>query len=63
MNEKDQSNIIAWLHRESEKPKILLIYGPTASGKSYVSLEIATYLENAGIGSYIVSADARQIYK
>ncbi len=39
-------------------PKILAIVGPTASGKTPLSLEIAFML-----GGEIVSADSRQVYK
>jgi tRNA dimethylallyltransferase len=39
-------------------PKIIVIYGPTACGKTALSLEIAGYL-----GSEIISADSRQIYR
>jgi tRNA dimethylallyltransferase len=40
------------------KKKIILIVGPTASGKTFVSVEIAGYLN-----SDIISADSMQIYK
>jgi tRNA dimethylallyltransferase len=40
------------------KDKIILIVGPTAVGKSFVSVEIAKYL-----GSEVISADSMQIYK
>ena len=39
-------------------PKILVIVGPTASGKSALALEIAKR-----IPSEIISADSRQVYK
>ncbi len=39
-------------------PKIIVIYGPTACGKTALSLEIAQYLN-----SEIISADSRQIYR
>lgn len=39
-------------------PKIIVIYGPTACGKTALSLEIAKYLD-----SEIISADSRQIYR
>ncbi len=40
------------------KPKVLLIVGPTAVGKTALSLELAEALEGE-----IVSADSRQVYK
>ncbi|MDD5068549.1 MAG: tRNA (adenosine(37)-N6)-dimethylallyltransferase MiaA [Candidatus Pacebacteria bacterium] len=40
------------------KPKILLILGPTASGKSALAVTLARKL-----GGEIVSADSRQVYK
>ena len=40
------------------KKKIILIVGPTASGKTFASVEIARY-----INSEIISADSMQIYR
>lgn len=40
------------------KKKIILIIGPTASGKTFASVEIAKYID-----SEIISADSMQIYK
>jgi tRNA dimethylallyltransferase len=42
----------------SKKPKIIVIMGPTASGKSGVAIELAKKF-----GGEIISADSRQIYK
>lgn len=42
----------------TEKPKIIVVVGPTSSGKTGVSIEIAKLL-----GGEIVSADSRQIYR
>jgi tRNA dimethylallyltransferase len=44
--------------KPSEKPKVIVIYGPTASGKTRLSLDIAHILQ-----SEILSVDARQIYR
>lgn len=48
------------------KPKILVILGPTASGKTSLSIELAKSI-NKEIGGYngaeIISADSRQVYK
>lgn len=40
------------------KPKVLVIVGPTASGKSDLAVELAKRL-----GGEIISADSRQVYK
>ena len=40
------------------KPKILVIVGPTASGKSALAIKIAQKFDGE-----IVSADSRQVYK
>ncbi len=47
-----------FLFRKSDKKKIVVIYGPTASGKTAVSVDVAKYLN-----SEIISTDSRQIYK
>ena len=41
-----------------EKPKVIVICGPTASGKTALSIELAKK-----INGEIVSADSMQIYK
>ena len=51
-----------WLHTPSEKPKIILIYGPTACGKSSLAVQIGTFLKENSIETSIISVDARQIY-
>ncbi len=43
---------------ESKKPKIIVIVGPTASGKTALSIELAKK-----INGEIISADSMQIYK
>jgi tRNA dimethylallyltransferase len=40
------------------KPKIIVIVGPTASGKTFLSIELAKKLNGE-----VVSADSRQVYK
>lgn len=42
----------------SEKPKIVVILGPTASGKTALSIKVAQK-----IGGEVISADSRQVYK
>ena len=41
-----------------KKPKLLVICGPTAAGKTAVAVETATLLDGV-----IISADSMQIYK
>ena len=41
-----------------KKPKILVILGPTASGKSSLAIKLAKKLHGE-----VVSADSRQVYK
>ena len=51
------------------KPKIIVILGPTSSGKSDVAVQIAKKLSAksgsslGGNGAEIISADSRQVYK
>jgi len=47
-----------FLKKESDKQKIIVIYGPTASGKTALSIDIAKKLDNE-----IISTDSRQIFK
>ncbi len=53
-----------------KKPKIIVVLGPTASGKSALAVELARFLgtpaarKRFGIsGAEIISADSRQVYK
>ncbi|HRI35848.1 MAG TPA: tRNA (adenosine(37)-N6)-dimethylallyltransferase MiaA [bacterium] len=47
----------AWIDRASDAPKLVVIYGPTACGKTSLSLDVAEML-----GTEIIGADSRQIY-
>lgn len=47
-----------FLSKRWEKPKIIVIYGPTACGKTGLSIEIAKH-----ISSEIISTDSRQMYQ
>lgn len=47
-----------FLQKKSDKPKIIVIYGPTACWKTGLSIEIAKKLD-----TQIISTDSRQIYK
>jgi tRNA A37 N6-isopentenylltransferase MiaA len=58
MLQKYRETLDTWLHTKSEKPKLIVIYGPTACGKTGLSIEVAEYLR-----SEIISVDSRQIYR
>lgn len=45
------------------KSKIIVICGPTATGKSDYAVQLSQTLAVKGIGSEIISADSRQVYK
>lgn len=47
-----------FLEKESDKQKLIVIYGPTWAGKTDMSIEIAKYLSTE-----IISTDSRQIYR
>lgn len=51
--------------KKIKKPKIIVIVGPTASGKSDLGVEIALRLAQGKpkIGGEIISADSRQVYR
>ena len=43
---------------QTERPPVMVILGPTASGKSALALAVAKR-----IGGEIISADSRQVYR
>jgi tRNA dimethylallyltransferase len=45
------------------KPRVIVILGQTATGKSALAVKIAQVLAVSGVESEIISADSRQIYK
>ena len=47
-----------FLDTPSDKQKLVVIYGPTGSGKTAMSIDIAKMLD-----SEIISTDSRQIFK
>lgn len=47
----------------NSKPKIIVIAGPTATGKSAYAVKLARALAVSGVESEIISADSRQVYK
>ena len=58
MLQKYKQTIDEFVWSDTELPKIIVIYGPTACGKTALSLDFAEY-----IGSEIISTDSRQIYR
>ena len=50
--------ISSWLATPSEKPKLLVIYGPTACGKTGLTVDLAKQYNGE-----VVLADSRQIYR
>jgi tRNA dimethylallyltransferase len=46
-----------------EAPPLLVIAGPTATGKTGLSIATARTLRNAGTPAEIISADSRQVYR
>ncbi len=45
------------------KIPLIVIVGPTSSGKTSVSIKLAKYFRKIGITAEIISADSRQVYK
>ncbi len=56
MNYKEK--VKDFLNKKSDKKKIIVIYWPTASGKTGLSIEIANLID-----SEIISTDSRQIFR
>ncbi|MDD3646094.1 MAG: tRNA (adenosine(37)-N6)-dimethylallyltransferase MiaA [Candidatus Gracilibacteria bacterium] len=55
---KYKEKIKHFLDKKSDKQKIIIIYGPTAAGKTAMSIDIAKELNTE-----IISTDSRQIFK
>lgn len=47
-----------YIQSDTPLPKVVVIYGPTACGKTALSIEVAKYLHTD-----IISTDSRQIYR
>lgn len=52
------STVETWLSRPSDKPKLLVIYWPTACGKTALTIELAKEYNGE-----VINADSRQIYR
>lgn len=52
------ATITTWLQQPTIKPKILIILGPTGSGKTALAIQCARKFQGA-----IINADSRQIYR
>lgn len=52
-----QEKLKAFLEKQSDKKKLIVIYGPTWAGKTAMSIDIAKRL-----GTEIISTDSRQIF-
>jgi tRNA dimethylallyltransferase len=44
-------------------PPLLVIAGPTATGKTGLSLDLARALRAEGIPAEVISADSRQVFR
>ena len=58
MIESFLSSLNQFQKKETPLPKIIIVYGPTACGKTALSIELAQYLDTE-----IISTDSRQIYR
>ena len=58
MLQQYKEKIDTYISSETVLPKVIVIYWPTACGKTALSLDVAEY-----IGSEIISTDSRQIYR
>ncbi len=47
---------------KKQKPKVIVILGPTAVGKSDMAVSVSLLLQKQGVQSEIISVDSRQIY-
>jgi len=52
------NDISSWLHAPTDKPKLLVIYWPTACGKTALTIELAKQYNGE-----VINADSRQIYR
>jgi len=62
MNQMPESNS-SQLSKGNPNRPIILILGPTAGGKTSLSIELANLLPGNGVGGEIISADSMQVYR
>ena len=48
---------------QDSRPSIIVVLGPTASGKSDLAVKIAKWVKRKGKSAEIISADSRQVYR
>lgn len=58
-----KSQIENFINKDHEQPALMAVVGPTASGKTGLSVVLAQWLAKAGHPAEVVSMDSRQIYK
>ncbi|MBA2701818.1 MAG: tRNA (adenosine(37)-N6)-dimethylallyltransferase MiaA, partial [Chloroflexi bacterium] len=46
-----------------KRPPLVVVGGPTASGKTELAIRLAEWLLAAGRSATIISADSRQVYR
>ena len=61
MNDRELKEYITQL-RNTHPDLVVIIYGPTATGKSGLSLRLADLFAKENKGIEIISADSRQVY-
>ena len=61
-----------YIEKPTPLPKIIVVYGPTASGKSAMAVEVAKVVNRESkivngkmipYDTHIISADSRQVYR
>jgi tRNA dimethylallyltransferase len=52
------AEVQSWIKKKSDTPKLLVVYGPTACGKTSLTIELAKKYSGE-----VVIADSRQIYR
>ena len=57
------AELLPGMDRGAGSPPLLVIAGPTATGKSGLSIEVARVLRDEGVPAEIISADSRQVYR
>ena len=53
---------LTWRMRHGERRRAVVIYGPTSSGKTALSLDVCEAASGRGLRPVVLNADSRQIY-